>query len=268
MLHKDVLMSDIDVDQWRNSQSLLLRSAKAARRLVVIHDKGRVVKFRHTSNAAVKGRVEAVEDAHELAELLYELNKDMVDFVMVMERDAVDSYFAQIQNAWDIDADLDEFVQATYQALDSYPDDIVTYPGTARNTLGMQWTTGASLAEVNEAARAHITPDTSVILAAHAEGDVWASLILDFDHEWKITSITTADPSLVDLHGSRDETLGRLVAWVESQEKEVSLAAMLDHDAAIDLLAAPISDKAALLRQLLSDSRASIGRAPEALLAG
>ena len=33
MLHGDVLMADIDVDQWRNAQNLVLRSAKEAKRL-------------------------------------------------------------------------------------------------------------------------------------------------------------------------------------------------------------------------------------------
>ena len=38
MLHGDVLMADIDVDQWRNAQDLVLRSAKEAKRLIVMLD--------------------------------------------------------------------------------------------------------------------------------------------------------------------------------------------------------------------------------------
>ena len=47
MLHGDVLMADIDVDQWRNAQNLVLRSAKEAKRLIVMLEKGEVVKCVH-----------------------------------------------------------------------------------------------------------------------------------------------------------------------------------------------------------------------------
>ena len=92
MLHQDVLMADIDVAQWRNAQALILRSAKAARRLVVIHDNGKVVKFRHTSGTEVAGRVDTVDDPHAVARAVYEANKESVDFAVVMERDAVDTF--------------------------------------------------------------------------------------------------------------------------------------------------------------------------------
>ena len=41
MLHEDPAMLDIDVDHWRNLQSLVLDSAKARRRIVVIHEDAR-----------------------------------------------------------------------------------------------------------------------------------------------------------------------------------------------------------------------------------
>lgn len=257
MLHQDVLMADIDVDQWRNSQALVLRSAKAARRLVVIHDHGRVVKFRHTSGQAVVGKVDVVEDPHALARSLYETNADLVDFVVVMERDAVDTYFAQIQDAWDIEADLDAFVQQTYAALDGFPDGIVTYPGTARDTLGLQWRIGASLPEVEEAVRRTVAPGTTAILGAHDGTDLWASLLLDFDADWQITSITTADPSRVDIAGARDEVLRRLVAWQRGEGKTVSLGLLLDRDAAEEFLATPAAEKGALLARLAGARRLS-----------
>ncbi len=39
MLGKDVLMEDIDIDQWRNAQDLL-ESAKEKKRIIVLHDNG------------------------------------------------------------------------------------------------------------------------------------------------------------------------------------------------------------------------------------
>lgn len=257
MLHQDVLMADIDVDQWRNAQALVLRSAKAARRLVVIHEGGRVEKFRHTTGAEVVGHVDEVRDPHVLARSLYEANKETVDFVVVMERDAVDTYFARIQDGWDIEADLDVFVQQTYAALDEFPDGIVTYPGKARDTLGLQWRVGASLAEVDAAVRRLVAPGSTVILGAHDGTALWASLVLDFDDAWKIVSITTADPSVVEISGPRDEVLERLVTWQREAGKKVSLALLLDVEGAKELLDAPVKDKGAVLARLVEAGRAS-----------
>ena len=62
MLHGDVLMADLDVDQWRNAQHLLLRSAKGARRIVCLLEKGKVVKCRHTQGAEVAQAPTQVDD--------------------------------------------------------------------------------------------------------------------------------------------------------------------------------------------------------------
>jgi len=257
MLHQDVLMADIDVDQWRNAQALLLRSAKAARRLVVIHERGTVVKFRHTAGVECTGRVATVDDPHALARALYEANAGLVDFVVVMERSAVDAYFATVQDSWRIDDDLDVFVQRTYALIDEYPDGIVTYPGPAREVLGLQWKVGASLAEVNAAAAALVPAGSTVVLGVHDGGALWASLVLDFDAERKVTSITTADPSRVDLAGSREEVLDRLTAWQDGAGKAVSLGLVLDRDAAEEFLEAPAASKGGVLAGLAAAGRAT-----------
>ncbi|MDO8122696.1 hypothetical protein Q6346_15415 [Isoptericola sp. b490] len=249
-------MADIDVDQWRNAQALLLRSAKAARRLVVIHDHGTVVKFMHTAGAECTGRVGTVDDPHTLARELYEANADLVDFVVVMERSAVDAYFASVQDSWQIDDDLDVFVQRTYALIDDYPDGIVTHPGPAREVLGLQWKVGASLAQVNAAATL-VPPDSTVILGVHDHESLWASLVLDFDTDHKVTSITTADPSLVDLQGSRDDVLDRLTTWQSGAGKTVSLGLLLDHDAAEEFLTAPATKKGEVLAGLAAAGRAT-----------
>ncbi len=267
MLHQDVLMADIDVDQWRNAQSLLLRSAKSCPRLVVIHDKGRVVKFRHSRGMPVHGHVDSVADPHRLARDVYEANKAVVDFAVVLDRDSVDSYFAQVQDGWDIDDDLDAFVQKTYAALDSYPDGIVTYPGRARDTLGLQWRIGASHDQVVAAVRELVAPQSTVVLGVSAEDRLWASLILDFDDDANVTSITTADPSAVDLNGTHEELTTRLSTWVEKSGKTVSFAMVLDRDAATEFLAARAEDKKTTLLGLLTQGRGSLGRAPAALMA-
>jgi hypothetical protein len=268
MLHEDVLMADIDVDQWRNAQALLLRSAKTCRRLVVIHDSGRVVKFRHTQDTPVRGRVAAVDDPHRLARGLYEANRDVVDFVVVMERDAVDTYFAEIQDSWDIEEDLDVFVRRTYATLDGYADGIVTYPGRARDTLGLQWRIGASHEDVVAAVEEFVTSNSTVVLGVEREGELWTSLILDFDDGGRVTSITTVDPSSVEIRGTHGDLADRLAAWVQGNGKEVSLVLVAGHDAASEFLAAPTAGKRNLLAALLSEKRATCRGAAAESIAG
>jgi hypothetical protein len=257
MLHPDVLMADIDVDQWRNAQALLLRSAKATRRLVVIHDQGQVVKFRHTAGVECTGRVDRVDDPHALARELYEANDDVTDVVVVMEREAVDSYFAAVQNSWDIDEDLDVFVQRTYARLADFSDGIVTHPGPAGEVLGLQWRTGASLQAVHAAAEELTPAGGTVILGVHDGAALWASLILDLDTGHKVTSITTADPSSVDIAGSREAVLDRLVAWQQSAGRTVSIALVLDRAEVGRFLAAPAGKKGRVLASLVANGSAS-----------
>ncbi|MFV0429754.1 MAG: hypothetical protein ACK5KO_10065 [Arachnia sp.] len=256
MLHPDVLMADIDVDQWRNAQALLLRSAKAAPRLVVIHDNGTVQKFRHTQGIECAGRVETLSDPAGLARSLYEQNEGVVDFVVVMERHAVDDYFSAVQDSWRIDEDLDVFVQRTYETLDDYPEGIVTYPGPARKVLGLQWLTGSSLAEVNAAAAALPNPST-VILGVHDGTSLTASLVLDLDADHQVTSITTADPTLVEITGTRESVAAGLLAWQQRAGKQVSLSLILDQAAARDFLATPTADKGSALATLIGAGRAT-----------
>ncbi len=259
MLHENVLMADIDVDQWRNAQALLLRSAKATRRLVVIHDHGTVVKFRHTSDETVTGQVTQVDDPHALAKSLYEANKEVVDFVVIMERSAVDDYFAAMQDSWDIEEDLDVFVRRTHALLEEYADGIVTYPGPARDTLGLQWRFGAPFEAIDAAVRRRVAPGSTVVLGVHDNGALWTSLIIDFDASRKVASITTADPSLVDIHGARDEVLARLTAWQAATGKDVSIALSFDHDAVEEFIAGPVVDKERVLGALVAAHRVSIG---------
>jgi hypothetical protein len=251
-------MADIDVDQWRNAQSLLLSSAKAARRLVVIHERGTVVKFRHTDAVECSGRIDIVADPHRLARELYEANREKVDFVVVMERHAVDSYFAQVQNSWNIDEDLDEYVQRTYAAFDDFPDGIVTYPGPARQVMGLQWNTGVSLTELNASVAAMVPPETTVVLGVHEEEKLWASLVLDFDAQHKVTSITTADPSVVSTSGTREAVADALVSWQWSAGKRVSACLVLDRDQAEPFLKAVARDKASQLVDLVAADKATL----------
>jgi len=252
MLHGDVLMTDLDVDQWRNAQHLLLRSAKSARRIVCLLEKGKVVKCRHTHGAEVAQAPTQVDDPQYAADALYAANQEQVDFVLVAERDAMDEYFAEYQNAWNADEDLDVFVSRSWSLLrDRYSSSIVTAPEPADQTLGLQWKLGASHDDVVAAAEAFVAPVSTAVLAVHDENSLWTSLILRFDANRKVISIGTADPSLVDIHGNRAEVTQHLVSFANGREGQVGLVVSCTREAAERFLAA--EDKAAVLAELGDD---------------
>jgi len=238
MLHGNVLMADLDVDQWRNAQDLVLKSAKEAKRLIVMLEGGEVVKCRHTTGRAVDQAPTSVEDLNAAAHALYDANKEDPDFVLVMERDAADEYFARYQNAWNAEQDLDEYVHKTYASLDDFADRIVTYPSPARETLGLQWRIGATFEELEGAVRSLVAPGSTVLLAVHDGEKLWTSLILSFDADLKIISIGTADPSLVDIHGLRADVVERLVRFADAREGNVGLVVEATLHAAKEFLAA------------------------------
>lgn len=264
MLHRNVLMADIDVDQWRNAQYLVLESAKQQRRCVVIHDKGAVVKIRHSHGVAIVDPVTRVDDPHQVARALYEANRESVDFVAVFEREAFDSYFAEVQDSWQIDEDLDVFVTRTYALLDEFAEGMVTYPGPARSTLGLQWRLGASHDDVVAAVRAFVAPNSTVVLGVVDGNQLWTSLVLRFDAELSVVSITTADPSRVGIDGTLAELAARMVSWAATDSAPCSLGLFVDLEGARELTSA--SHKVGVLQRLAADGRLLIQPAPEGLL--
>ncbi|HIW29884.1 MAG TPA: hypothetical protein H9987_07700 [Candidatus Luteococcus avicola] len=249
MLHGDVLMADLDVDQWRNAQQLLLRSAKQARRIICLLEKGAVVKCRHTQGVVVQDAPSSVDDLQQAADALFAANRETTDFVLVAERDAMDEYFAEYQNAWTADEDLDVYVSRSWSLLrDRYASRIVTAPEPADQTLGLQWKLGASHDQVIAAAEALVTPASTVVLAVHEAEALWTSLILRFDENRKVISIGTADPSLMDIHGDRATVTRRLVEFANGREGNVNLVVNCTREAAKQFLANP--DKAAALATL------------------
>src|SRR5579862_3639364 len=98
MLHENPLMADIDVDHWRNLQELILESAKEKRRIILIHENGTLLKFVHSERLNIVCNVDCVTQPHEVAEKVYRANADKADFVVVLERRAVERFFKQVQD--------------------------------------------------------------------------------------------------------------------------------------------------------------------------
>jgi len=248
MLHSNVLMADIDVNHWRNPQALLLESAKGKRRIILIHENGELLKFVHSQRADIVRNVDRVDQPHEVAEKVYRANEGKADFVMVFERRAVDRFFGQVQDTWKSEEDLDEYVHRMYATMGEYPDGIVTYPGPARETLGLQWRVGASYEDVKGAVERFV-PANSTSVFGIFEGDaLWATLVLGFDADRRAHVVTTVDPSELTAAGERAAVAKDVVAWVNRKYSPCSLGLFTDLKSARAFIAS--SDKLATLRDL------------------
>lgn len=263
MLHKNVLMQDIDVAQWRNAQALLLDSAKERPRIIVLHDAGSVRKVAHSQGLPVASAPSRVDEPQAAARALYEANQADVDFVAVFERSAFDAYFAAVQDSWDIDEDLDAFVNRTFRLLDSFPEGMVTYPRRASETLGLQWRLGASREDVVEAVQAFIPGGSTIVLGVLADGELWASLVLTVDESASVTSVTTVDPAEVDVRGDLSTVSSATVDWVVSKYGACSLGMFMDKAVAEEFLSS--REKAAVLRRAVGGGGLTISPLPPAL---
>ena len=252
MLHEDPAMLDIDVDHWRNLQSLVLDSAKARRRIVVIHEDARILKFVHSARAPVVRTVDRVDDPHVLAEQVYRDNAEDVDFVAVFERRAFDDYFGRFQGTWRSGEDLDAFVHRTYALLDEYRDGIVTHPGPARNVLGLQWRLGATYDQVTRAVERFVPRESTVVFGVFEDDALWTTLVLGFDADLRADVVTTVDPSLLSVQRGRAEIAEEVVAWTGERYRPCALALFTSRAGARAFLDA--EDKLAALLELRGES--------------
>lgn len=231
MLGKDVLMEDIDIDQWRNAQDLLLESSKEKRRIIVLHDRGVVRKCEHTDGIPVIGAPDCITDAPAQARTLYEQNAGKVDFVAIFERSAFDEYFSRMQQSWVADEPLDSFVHRSYALLDEYPDTMVTYPGPAKQMLGLQYRFGVSRNEAIVLANRWLKPDSSLLLGVYDDGRLWASLVMTFDANMTMVELTTVDSERVDVNGGLGEVTARAMGWMTEHHRSEAVALVWTREA-------------------------------------
>lgn len=263
MLHENPAMIDIDVNHWRNLQALLLESAKEKKRIIVIHDNGEILKFVHSRRAEIVRAVDRVDDPHAVAERVHRDNADLVDFVAVFERDAFDRYFGQLQDTWRADEDLDAFVQRTYAMMDDYPEGIVTYPGPARATLGLQWRLGVSYDQLTSAVERFVAPQSTIVLGILDGPAVWATLVLGFDADRRVHLITSVDVSELEAGLEGEGLVQAIVAWVNRKFEPCSLVLFTDLDGARKFVTS--ANKAEALRALASEGRLQTGPMPDAV---
>jgi hypothetical protein len=262
MLHANPLMADIDVDHWRNLQSLLVQSAKRQRRIIVIHERGEILKFVHSGREEIVKPIDRIVDPQDAAEQIYRANQDKVDFVAVYERGAFDRYFALIQDTWQYGEDLDTYVHRTYEMLDEFSEGMVTYPGPARYQLGLQWQVGATYEDILAAVKHFVSPESTVLAGVFDGDELWTTVVLHFDADRKADVVTTVDPSQITAVG-REALVEDVIAWAEERYGRCDLAVFTDVDGAKALLAS--TDKVAVALEAARRGALIVGRAPAEL---
>ncbi len=263
MLHENPLMADIDVNHWRNMQSLILDSAKGKRRIILIHENGEILKFIHTDRVEIIKNVDCVDDPQAVAEKVFKANPGKADFVMVVERRVLERYFGEVQNSWKSSEDLDVYVHRMFAKLDQYPDAVATYPNKASLNLGLQWRVGSSYEAVKEAIEAYVPANTTFILGIFDHDELWATLVLGFDKDKRIDNITTVD--LTELKSLKDwkEVSKEIVEWVDKTYTPVSLGLFMDLETAKKMFAS--SDKKSILKAAAVSGRLIASPVPQNL---
>jgi hypothetical protein len=230
MLHENPLMIDIDVEQWGNLHQRFLRSTKEKRRIIVIHENGHILKFVHSDRSKwINKTIARINDPHQDARRIFADNRETTDLVLVLNRIALEKYFAEIQESWSSDEDLDEYVYRMYSRLGEYANDIVTYPTPARDTLGLRWTLAATYPEAKALVEKYVAPNSTAVLAIFLGNSIWASLVLGFDEKRKLKLITTLDKS--EMGGDWRQEYHEVVKSVDNRFWKCSVALFMDRDA-------------------------------------
>lgn len=236
MLHENPLMIDVDVDQWRNLQNMFLISAREKKRIIVIHENGVILKYRHSHGEHIVRSVSRILDPFKDARKIYEDNRDKADFVLIIERGAAEKYVTEFQDAWKAEEDLDEYIYRMYNLLEKYREGIVTYPGSPAENLGLQLRTGITYLQLKSAINKYVPPMTTVVLGIfNGPTSIFTSLVVGFDTNKKVRLITTLDRSLITTNWRIDYK--KAVEWVERKYWKCSIGLFTEKETMEKVLA-------------------------------
>jgi len=262
MLHDHPLMTDIDVDQWRNLHEMFLESAKEKKRIIMIREGGRILKFVHSHGEEIVKSIHEIADPHEDARKVYEDNKGKADFVLLVDRRGVERYFGEVQDSWNADEDLDEYVYRMYSKLDEYKDEIVTYPGPARKTLGLRWKLAVSYPQAKEFAEKYIPRNSVVVIGIFEDSNLlWGSLVLGFDEKGKLKLITTIEKYKIAEDWRKEYK--HIIKWVEEKFWKCSIGLFVDTKSMETILKS--GGRLESIRSLSREGKAIIYPVPEML---
>jgi hypothetical protein len=195
MLDLHVQIVDVDVDHWAYLQSKLAKSGKEKERIIVIHERGSILKYIHSHGKPIRKVVDKITNPFKDVEKIYEANKDLVEYVIIIDRDAVNDYFAEVQKSWSPDESIVEYTIKMRKLLNKYYEKgaIVTYPGKPTNYLGWIPTLNIDYSTILEFVNSYLLPNSLVALFVFSGKKLKASLILGFNKIMKIDLITSTD---------------------------------------------------------------------------
>ncbi len=195
MLDLHAQMIDIDINSWAYLQSKLIRSGRELRRIIIIHEEGNILKFVHSHGKAIRKVIDKITNPFEDAKRVYEANKEIIDYVIIINREGVEEYFAELQEKWDPNESIIEYTIKMRRLLDKYHEKslIVTYPGKPTDYLGWIPTVKINYEDIVKFVRDFIVPESLVVLFVFEEQELKANLILGFNKELKIDLITSLD---------------------------------------------------------------------------
>ncbi len=229
MLDKNPLMIDIDVKQWANLHHVVLKGLREKRRIVVIHENGKVQNISHSHEAEVVNPIRKVTDPEMDAKKLFETNEKNVDLVMVLERSHVENYYNEVQSSWKVDEDLDEYMYRMYSLLDCYYPGIVAYPGPASRQFGLQWLLPGKVGylQFKSVLESFADRGTAVVIAVFEnKTELWTSLVLGVDEKGKISLITSVKQGIVKKDWREEyQDINR---WVDENYWKSGLAIYMD----------------------------------------
>jgi len=184
MISPDVRILDINPYQWRHLLDALF-PWHSARRLVIVHEQGRVLKAFDTERGLRPDlKATSVHNPVSLAQHLY--LSEHVEQVLVLERAALDDYFATLHTIYNPSEDGDCYFQRARLALD---DDsrLVRYPPGPRGLrlAGVPYETWENLITL-------VPNGHTLVLGIFDEGYIWASLIVRVE-DGKVDLIATSD---------------------------------------------------------------------------
>jgi sulfite reductase beta subunit-like hemoprotein len=255
-------MTDIDVDQWKKVQEMFLESSKEKKRIIMIRESQEILKFVHSDREEIVKSIHKITNPQEDARKVYEDNKERTDFVLLVDRKGVERFFGEVQESWNPDEDLDEYVYKMYAKLDEYKDEIVTYPGPARKTLGLRWKLAMSYPQAKKFVNKYIPRDSVVVIAIFEDSNlIWGSLVLGFDDKGKITLITTIEKSKIAEDWKKEYK--NIIKWAEEKFNKCSLGLFVDKRSMEMILKS--RGKLATIRGLSREGKAIVYPIPELL---
>jgi hypothetical protein len=188
-------MVDININHWGYLQSKLVRSGREKERIIIIHEKGKILKFIHSHGKSIRRIIDKITDPFKDAENVYEANKDLIEYVIIVDRDAVNEYFAEVQESWNPNESIVEYTIRMRRLLNKYYEKgvIVTYPSKPTDYLGWVPTIKINYDAIVEFVNTYILPNSLVALFIFANQKLKASLILGFNKNLRIDLITSTD---------------------------------------------------------------------------